>query len=321
MLILHEIYILSRTNMTSYMFSISDIERESGISRDTLRVWERRYGFPTPSRNERGERIYPSEQLLRLRLIKQLQDSGMQPGKLVKLEYQQLQQLMFQPDNSALVSADVKMLLDTLSSRVSYGLLPKLETLLHQRGLRSFLTDVVAPMNHAVGQAWFEGKIGILDEHHYAETIRSVLTVALSRLPSGEENPKIMLTTLPGEQHGIGLLMVACILRLEGAGVVFLGVQTPLEEIVRGAIAVECGIVGISCSEYMGHRTIASQLVKLRALLPEGMAIWAGGSGVRTLGFLKDSIRLFNGLDQIQAAVQAAQKVAGDSKQEFKAGA
>jgi DNA-binding transcriptional MerR regulator/methylmalonyl-CoA mutase cobalamin-binding subunit len=295
--------------MSNDLFSISDIERESGIRRDTLRVWERRYGFPTPSRNERGERVYPREQLLRLRLIKQLQDRGMQPGKLVSLEYQQLQRLTSRPDNSALASADVEMLLDMLSSGLGYGLSNKLEALLSLYGLRIFLTDVVAPMNHAVGKAWFEGKIGILDEHHYAETIRTVLTVALNGLPPGDGNPKIMLTTLPGEQHGIGLLMAACMLRLEGASVVLLGVQTPLEEIVRGAIESGCSIVGISCSDYMGRRTIASQLVKLRVLLPEGVAIWAGGSGVHTLAFLKDSIRLFNDLDQIHAAVQAVLNV------------
>ncbi|MDD2308603.1 MAG: MerR family transcriptional regulator [Desulfuromonadaceae bacterium] len=295
--------------MSNDLFSISDIERESGIRCDTLRVWERRYGFPTPSRNERGERVYPREQLLRLRLIKQLQDRGMQPGKLVSLEYQQLQRLTSRPDNSALASADVEMLLDMLSSGLGYGLSNKLEALLSLYGLRIFLADVVAPMNHAVGKAWFEGKIGILDEHLYAETIRNVLTVALGGLPQGVKNPRVLLTTLPGEQHGIGLLMVACMLRLEGAGVVMAGVQTPLEEIVRGAIECGSGIVGISCSEYMGRRTIASQLVKLRALLPEDVALWAGGSGVRTLAFLKDNVRLFNDLDQIQPAVQAARNV------------
>jgi methylmalonyl-CoA mutase cobalamin-binding subunit len=212
------------------------------------------------------------------------------------------------------------MLMDILTSGFGSGLISQLDTLLHQRGLRYFLTDVVAPMNHAVGQAWFEGRVGVLDEHYYAETIRTVLTVALNGLPPGDGNPKIMLTTLPGEQHGIGLLMAACMLRLEGAGVVLIGVQTPLEEIVRGAIESGCSIVGISCSDYMGRRTIASQLVKLRALLPEGVAIWAGGSGVRTLTFLKDSIRLFNDLDQIHAAVQAVLNVAAGAKYELIAG-
>jgi len=42
---------------TTTRLSIAEIERETGISRDTLRVWERRYGFPTPMRNKRSERV------------------------------------------------------------------------------------------------------------------------------------------------------------------------------------------------------------------------------------------------------------------------
>ena len=48
--------------------SIAAVERETGLSKDTLRVWERRYGFPTPARDGKGERVYSSAQLERLRL-------------------------------------------------------------------------------------------------------------------------------------------------------------------------------------------------------------------------------------------------------------
>ena len=34
---------------------ISAVERETGLSKDVLRMWERRYGFPKPARDENGE--------------------------------------------------------------------------------------------------------------------------------------------------------------------------------------------------------------------------------------------------------------------------
>ncbi|MBS1173585.1 MAG: MerR family transcriptional regulator [Proteobacteria bacterium] len=40
--------------------SISAVERDTGLSKDTLRVWERRYGFPVPQRDALGERLTPS---------------------------------------------------------------------------------------------------------------------------------------------------------------------------------------------------------------------------------------------------------------------
>ena len=292
---------------TATLYSITEIEQETGISRDTLRVWERRYGFPAPLRNQRSERLYTSQQLTRLRLLKQLLDSGMRPGKLVQLDEQQLRQLTSQPDAMVMESAAVETLLDSLTNGPRSALLPSLEALLQQHGLRVFLTDVVAPMNLAVGEAWFTGRIGILDEHHYAEQVRRVLTTALGSLPTGSESLRVLLTTLPGEPHGIGILMVACMLCLEGAQVLLIGVQTPLEEIVRGAVESRCRVVGISCSAHMGRRMIASQLVKLSKMLPHNITIWAGGSGVASLSFLQDRIRLFNDLRQIPEEVQALQ--------------
>ena len=46
------------------MLSISQVERDTGLSKDTLRMWERRYGFPQPSRDEFGERLYDASCLL-----------------------------------------------------------------------------------------------------------------------------------------------------------------------------------------------------------------------------------------------------------------
>lgn len=62
--------------------SISAVEQENKISKDTLRVWGRRYGFPQPLRDTAKDRIYPWDQVERLKLIRSLVDSGHRPGKL-----------------------------------------------------------------------------------------------------------------------------------------------------------------------------------------------------------------------------------------------
>ncbi|MDK9718288.1 MAG: MerR family transcriptional regulator [Trichlorobacter sp.] len=284
--------------------SISDLERETGISRDTLRIWERRYGFPEPLRNQRSERNYSVEQLERLRLIKQLLGSGMRPGKLARLDLQQLCQITQQQRETDTVPRDVEELLQILVTGPRYGLLARLEALLQQQGLRDFLIGVLAPMTHAVGEAWFAGRIGVLDEHHYTEQVRMVLLAALRSLPQTPGNSRALLTTLPGEQHGLGLLMATCMLALEGVEILLLGVQTPLEEIVRGAIEGECRIVGISCSEYINRRTVAAQLVRLRSMLPNTVSLWAGGRGTNSLPKMPVGIKLFRHLGEIPEAVQ-----------------
>ena len=50
----------------SSMLHIAAVERETGIAKDTLRVWEKRYGFPQPRRDSTGDRVYDVDQVHRL---------------------------------------------------------------------------------------------------------------------------------------------------------------------------------------------------------------------------------------------------------------
>ena len=64
---------------------IAAVERETGINKETLRVWERRYGFPAPWRDATGERLYPPEQVHKLRLVRRLMEAGI--GEVVSLQF------------------------------------------------------------------------------------------------------------------------------------------------------------------------------------------------------------------------------------------
>lgn len=79
--------------MSNSTFNIAAVERDTGLSKDVLRMWERRYGFPVPDRDSNGERCYPTEQVERLRVIKRLMDSGHRPGKLLAMPPEALAEL------------------------------------------------------------------------------------------------------------------------------------------------------------------------------------------------------------------------------------
>src|SRR3984885_11132482 len=72
---------------------IGAIAHEIGLTKDTLRVWERRYGFPQPLRSTGGERLYPQEKGNKLRLVKRLPDAGHRPSKVLPQSITRLQQL------------------------------------------------------------------------------------------------------------------------------------------------------------------------------------------------------------------------------------
>ena len=68
--------------------------RITGLRREQLYMWQRRYGFPSPLRDAFGDRVYPPDQVARLKLIKQLLSEGWRAGAVVPLADSALQSML-----------------------------------------------------------------------------------------------------------------------------------------------------------------------------------------------------------------------------------
>jgi methanogenic corrinoid protein MtbC1 len=258
--------------------AIAAVERDTGLSKDTLRIWERRYGFPRPVRDALGERIYPAEQVEKLRLLKRLMDSGHRPGKLVGLGLAELLELgqglaQAAPPRPGVAAQYWKL----LEAHDVGGVRRQLNQALVALGLERFVIEHVAPMNEAVGDGWMRGELTVAQEHVYTEALQMVLRQAIGSLPGGS-SPRVLLATLPQEGHGLGLLMAEALLSLHGCHCISLGVKVPLQDLATAAALTEADIVALSFSAVFPTTQAASALHELRGLLPEGAAIWAGGS-------------------------------------------
>jgi MerR family transcriptional regulator, light-induced transcriptional regulator len=278
---------------------ISTVERETGLSKDVLRVWERRYGFPQPLRDGNGDRVYPREQVERLQLIKRLMDAGRRPGKLVPLPVDKLQALAAGQEPADGDDTAASPLVALLREGHPGELARYLQHRLAAVGLRSFVTESLVSDTEAVGTAWMRGEISVFQEHLYTEQVQSVLRQALHALPSGSARPRVLLTTLPGEQHGLGLLMVQAIIALEGAEVRSFGTQMPITEIVAAAAHHEADVVGISFSSAYPANQAQEALTALRELLPASVELWAGGAGLRPLRRPPPRVRVLDPLEEV----------------------
>lgn len=267
--------------------SITAVERETGLSKDTLRVWEKRYGFPRPLRDAADDRLYPLEQVRRLKLIRRLLDAGYRPGKVAGLDDDELQALLDKPQILSKTKnqiekdrPDLMALLDAIEAHDDQGLRYALTHAQLRMGLAPFVIEVVAPLTTAVGDAWAQGRFEIFEEHLYTEVISGVLRGGIATLNMSPRlhPPKVLLTTLPQELHGLGLLMVEALLLLEGCQCVCLGTQTPVIDIVRAAQAHQVDAVALSFSSLQGPATVQTSLRALRSELPAETALWVGGS-------------------------------------------
>lgn len=266
--------------MSKHLIPIGVIERDTGLSKDVLRKWELRYGFPQPRRTEGRERLYTVEQLHRLRTIKRLMDSGMRPAQAIALDDVDLDRLArsIEPLPSGNEDGAMARALTLLDDHDTPALRQLLARELTLRGIQSGILELLAPLTTAVGEAWAAGRIGVHQEHLYAETLLGLLHGIHTNLPAGH-GPRVLLATPPGEEHTLGIAMLQVLLNLDGANCVSLGAQMPLEELASAALAHRADVVGLSFSIAFPPRSVRPVLTNLRQRLPPAVALWAGGAG------------------------------------------
>lgn len=267
--------------------SIAAVERDTGLAKDTLRVWERRYGYPQPRRDAQGERLYSDDDLARLRHIRRLIDSGHRPGRVVPLPLETLITLGTGEAAARIQSRGLPPLdeerqqqwLSLLRRQDAPGLRQAITGQLNERGLARTVSEVIAPMTVHVGQAWLEGTVAVYEEHLYTEVVQQSLRHAIAQVAGARplRPPRVLLTTVPGEVHALGLLMAECFLALESCQTLPLGVQTPLADIARAVETSGADVVALSFSTMQTPREARASLEQLRLRLPASVEIWAGG--------------------------------------------
>jgi methanogenic corrinoid protein MtbC1 len=261
--------------------SIGHAASASGISPATLRMWERRYGRPVPVRLPSGHRRYTDEQLRWLRRVAEALARGARASEAVQADEEQLEELLHRGQRPLYADSEIRRLVRLARSYRSAQLVEALQDAWRELGPRRFVLDRVAPLAVEIGRAWADGRLGIRHEHLATAHLEDVLRSLRISMPVPEHGPVMVLTTLPGETHALGLQLVAMLATMEGVLVRMLGVQTPLDEIDASARETGAAAVGIGVSLSTGGPDCDRVLAELRSLLPDSTRLVVGGSGAR----------------------------------------
>ncbi len=296
------------------LLPINAVERETGISKELLRMWERRYHFPNPERDAQGDRVYPAEQINKLRTIRRLLDAGFRPGKIIDLDMPALEKLVNSSHGhpSATLPENLEVeLLAALKSHEPYRVRQYLNHHLIRMGLQSFIVDLIQYANTIVGDAWMSGKIEVHEEHLYTEELQTLIRQNIGNLQTAIVAPRIMLATAPEETHTLGLLMIEALLRLERVDAVSFGAQMPIRDIVQAAQKHKMDIVVLSFSAAFPANRAIEFLEELRFRLPLGIHIWAGGAGLRNSRRQIEEVQLMSDLQSLRHAATQWRRVKG----------
>ena len=268
------------------LLSIGDVAHATGISTATIRVWERRYGRPVPIRLPSGHRRYTVDQMHWLRRVAEALAQGGRPSKIVKADDAELDALLQDkepeaPEPEVISEPDLERYLDLIIRYRENDLLDLLWAEWNEHGPATFLTRRLAPLLERVGSMWARGDLDVRHEHFLSEVVVYFLRAARLGLEVNPKGPVVVLATLEGESHRLGLYMAAVICTLGGGRPHILGGETPCAEIASAARELNAAAIGLSVSLATGGVQTDRCLVHLREMLPDEVRIVVGGRGSR----------------------------------------
>lgn len=237
------------------VFTIAEVEERTGLSSALLRQWERRYGFPRPERSPGGHRLYSETDLEALRNIKSWISEGVAPAQAVKRYLEGLTQEGPRPPE--MLSLELEEALLRADTEAADRVLSEAHRL---HPMEAVVMEVISPCLRRIGDGWHMGRVTTAQEHLASTYLRGALQ-GLFSLMGGSLGPTVLVSTLPGEQHEIGSLIVALFLRRAGYTVHYLGPNTPLSDVRSfgerfGAKAVVLSAVQPISLESLPHQAL-----------------------------------------------------------------
>jgi methanogenic corrinoid protein MtbC1 len=282
---------------------IQVVSRRTGLTPDVIRVWERRYHAVTPERSATNRRLYSDADVERLLLLRRATLAGRRIGDVAGLPSDELEALVVEDETatsrapvagrhgkrSAAVGTDEMLgaCLEAVEALDAEALELTVSRAALQMPPPVLIGDLLTPLLREIGERWRSGALMAAHEHMTTATVRSFLGAMSRRSIPGEQTPPHLIVTTPaGQQHELGALMVAATASLEGWQVTYLGPSLPAEDIAAAAIQRDARAVALSVLYPADDPRLPEELRRLRRLLPDHVAIVAGGdaaSGYRNV--------------------------------------
>ena len=277
---------MGHINMNTHR--IHRVAKLTGLSKDVIRVWERRYGLVKPSRSSNRYRQYSDEEVALLRFVKAQMEQGATIGALAAEGHDSLvARMRVTTPVSAEEQKPHERLLDDL-----IGSLDPLDKAGFERRLNGAVAvipfdeaveRILLPLQRRIGDLWHQDQLSVAVEHYVTKIVQQKLFSVMNQLPVNEFGPRILIACPEGEAHEIGAQAVAYIAATKGCHVYYLGPNLPSSDLVTFCEKIHPDLVLLSLTEVKPEPAALQQLKDLE-LLATRWSVAVGGQGARAIG-------------------------------------
>lgn len=277
-------------------YRIHRVAKLVGLSKDVIRVWERRYGLVKPLRGANRYREYTDEDVALLRFLKQELDRGQTIGALAVEGRDALLQRM--RTTSAPTVQELEPLDHLLDELIS--LLEPLDKTRFEQKLNGAVAvipfeetvqRILLPLQRRIGVLWHEGRLNVAVEHYVTKIVQQKLFSVINQLPFHDAGPRVVIACPEGESHEIGAQAVAYLAATRGCQVFYLGPNLPGSDLQAFCDGVKPDLVLLSLTEIKSEDT-AKRLVKELGTLAAHWPVAIGGQGALSIQPLLQSAKI-----------------------------
>lgn len=268
------------------ILTVQSLSQLTGVSAHVIRIWERRYKALEPERGKTGRRIYGENDVIRLKLLKELTEIH-SIGRIANLTTPELHHLAVRTVESERIptakpeTSVLKGAIEALEDFRVDDLVKILERSEKSFPLADYLLDVVSPLFSAVGARVANKQLSIAHEHLLSALLRDQLGRFLHSLNSTNSKAKeaVALATPSGDMHEFGILISAILFALNGFRIHYFGPNLPADVLGQAARALKCTHVTLGVAFESGDETqIKSYLQSFRERAGDDITLFVGGS-------------------------------------------
>ncbi len=134
---------------------------------------------------------------------------------------------------------------------------------------------------YEIGELWEYNKISVATEHLASAIIEALLNEIYPSIQSNKSTQKsVVLTCVEDEFHRVGLRMVGDVFELYGWNTIFLGANTPTNELIKLLHKKTPDILAISISLFFHIPLLEDMIQKIRSEFPD-LLIFLGGQAFK----------------------------------------
>lgn len=270
-------------------YTVNEVEERTGVPATTLRQWERRYGLPMPERSDAGYRMYGDADLDDIRAMKAFVDDGVPASRAAEMVKERARPVQ----GPRPVDAFRRELVDALVA-LDDGRADRVLSEAHTlHPVETVILELLPTAMAELGRMWHDGAIATTTEHFASSYVNGRLRQLLALAGGHRGGERVIVACAPHDQHELGALVLAVMLRRRGYDVYYVGANTPVEDLVVMARQLEPLAVMISAASIDSIHHLVNKRRLLHGVAPVlglgGYAFnadpaWADKVGGRYLG-------------------------------------